>query len=242
MKEQFLLELKKLFNLQNKDIEISSLKEQLESIPISIEKLNQQIQQLQQSVEINKSDLKQIQLQLKQKEGDIRSIEEKINKHNSELNSVKTNEQYKALLNEIQSLKLEKDKIETEILELLSKQDDANNKIKIFDKELNEKKSGIEKQIVELKTQQQVIEQQILQKESERQTLSNDINPKYLEIYEHVRKNRDGIALAIVKDKACGVCNMRLTQQEINEVSKYEEFILCESCSRILYIQEDLEK
>lgn len=242
MNEQFFGELKKLIELQKKDYEITALSEQLETIPGEIEKLKQYVQQLQHTIEENKNNLKQIQLNLKQKELDIQGIEAQINKHSTELNSVKTNEQYKALLNEIQKLKLDKDRVETEILELLSKQDDASQKIKSYDTEFNTKKTNIEKQISDLKKLQQDIEQQIRQKESERQNIAKQIDKKYLETYEHVRLNRGNIALAPIKDKSCSVCNMKLTQQEINEVSKYEEFVLCESCSRILYIMEDFEK
>lgn len=242
MNDKFFAEFKKLIELQKIDDEITSLVEQLETIPIEIDKLNQYIQQIQHSIEENKNSIKQIQVSLKQKELDVQTIESQINKHNSELNVVKTNEQYKALLNEIQRLKSEKDKIETEILELLSTQDELLQKIKLSDTELNTKKSDIEKQISDLKKKQQDLEQQKNAKETERQTLAQQIENQYLSTYERIKTNRDNVALSAVRDKSCSVCNMKLTQQEINEVSKYEEFIFCESCSRILYIPQDFEK
>jgi len=111
------------------------------------------------------------------------------------------------------------------------------------EKEYNQISKEIEKKIVDLKLTQQQLNKQLEELKSQRQNFASQIEKKYLSVYEHISSNKDGALSEVnLNDKSCGKCHMRLTQQEINEISKYEEFVFCESCSRILYIPKDLEK
>ena len=50
------------------------------------------------------------------------------------------------------------------------------------------------------------------------------------------QRSRDGIAVAEVVNGACSACHMSLRPQAMVEVRRGQEIMLCESCSRILYI------
>jgi predicted nucleic acid-binding Zn-ribbon protein len=58
-----------------------------------------------------------------------------------------------------------------------------------------------------------------------------------LEIYERIKKQRFGVAVAKVKDKACSACGVTLTAA-INQAARSPNQITnCENCGRILYSQ-----
>lgn len=238
----FIKELKKLIKLQEYDNSLALLGEEIENIPQEIKKLEEDIKLLQQNISQIKENIKNIQLQIKQRELDLQSVEQQIKKHTQELNSVKTNEQYRALLDEINNLNKQKDKIETEILELMSNLDISNKEFNEKEKIGVQKQKEIEQEIKKLENKKQQLIQQIEEIRKEREKFCLGIEKKYLEIYERITLNRkDALSAVDLSDKSCGKCHMKLTQQEINEISKYEDFVFCETCSRILYIPSDLE-
>ena len=62
---------------------------------------------------------------------------------------------------------------------------------------------------------------------------------KVLAHYEKVLTGRDGVALAAVKGKSCQGCFMNLPPQVINEIKMKDKMITCDSCARILYIENE---
>ena len=49
-----------------------------------------------------------------------------------------------------------------------------------------------------------------------------------------------GLALVAVKDSSCQGCFIGVTPQVINEIKMQDKIVICESCARMLYIEEDL--
>ena len=54
--------------------------------------------------------------------------------------------------------------------------------------------------------------------------------PEALEAYQH------GIAVAEVKNGACGSCSMKLRPQMVVDIKVGNQILTCENCNRILYI------
>ena len=59
--------------------------------------------------------------------------------------------------------------------------------------------------------------------------------PRRCKLFEHVSKQRKGLAVAEARDGSCSVCHVRMRPQMYNEVRRGENLIQCESCLRILY-------
>jgi predicted nucleic acid-binding Zn-ribbon protein len=55
-------------------------------------------------------------------------------------------------------------------------------------------------------------------------------------------RSRDGIAVAEVKNGACSACFMSLRPQMLVELKTTDKLITCESCTRILYIEQKKEQ
>ncbi|MCS7231939.1 MAG: C4-type zinc ribbon domain-containing protein [Elusimicrobiota bacterium] len=242
MSEELILTLKKLLKLQSYDEELILLKEEIEAIPIEIQNQESLISQIQKAKDELKEKIKKTQVEIKEKEIEIQSIEQQIKKHTQELNSVKTNEQYRALLNEIERLNQQKDTIETEILILMEELDKKNKELKEEEDRLNNTKNLVEQKIRELKEKHQKLKENFELKNKERNLFASTIDKKYLDIYNNISSKKESALSAVnFSDNTCEKCNMSITKQEINEIRKYEEFIFCSSCSRILYISEDLK-
>ena len=75
-----------------------------------------------------------------------------------------------------------------------------------------------------------------LKHDSKKNEISQTVNTKDLASYNKIIQGKSGVALSKIEGESCGVCQMRLMSQTINEVMMGNKIILCESCSRILYI------
>jgi predicted nucleic acid-binding Zn-ribbon protein len=56
-------------------------------------------------------------------------------------------------------------------------------------------------------------------------------------VYDRLaQRSRDGVAVAEVINSSCSACNMSLRPQMLLNVKKGDEIVLCENCSRILFM------
>jgi predicted nucleic acid-binding Zn-ribbon protein len=126
--------------------------------------------------------------------------------------------------------------------------------LKIFDevegvdKELKETKALMvaeEKKFkdtqAQLNTRINDIDAQIKNLNDKRSVFIKDIDANTLSRYEKLLETRAGLAITAVDTERenCGACHIRVTPQTINEIKMYKNLVLCESCVRILYVNED---
>lgn len=71
--------------------------------------------------------------------------------------------------------------------------------------------------------------------QAERDAASGAVAPKLLEAYEQLRRSRRGVAVAEVRDNACGACGTTLTAALQQNARHAPEIVNCPSCGRILY-------
>jgi predicted nucleic acid-binding Zn-ribbon protein len=174
----------------------------------------------------------------KQKELDLETQEGSIRKHSTELNAVKTNDAYRALMGEIEKAKQIQSALEDEILQLMEQVDQATKSWKEKEASFRANESGLLKQISEFETKQKDLEQTLTGKQAERQA-AFDALPKNLSAqYEKIRKGKRGAPLVPIRSEQCSGCHMKVSQSLINEVRRGQKMITCESCSRIVYLED----
>ncbi|OGS34094.1 MAG: hypothetical protein A2474_03030 [Elusimicrobia bacterium RIFOXYC2_FULL_34_12] len=224
-----------LIELQNIDIKKDEIINKISNIHNEIKLFEESMKKKQEEIESAKGEISKDTIFKKDKDLEIASVEEKIRKHNMELNGVKTNDAYRALLNEIENGKQIKLRIEDELLIVMEKDEkllksikDLQNQYIEIEKEFANKKNVFE---IELKKH----EEDIAKLEEERK-LKIDVLPKNIsEKYENVRNNKHGIAVVPIDNNTCGGCHRNLPIHVIDEVQKGKELVICNNCLRILY-------
>lgn len=83
-------------------------------------------------------------------------------------------------------------------------------------------------------------EQNTLQKEieklsTERLATSDPIAPTMIAAYDQLRKQKRGLAIATISDKACDACGSTLSAAQIQSARSSSQIAFCPSCGRILY-------
>lgn len=228
-----------LIKLQALDVQLYRLRRERESKPRLIEELETRRNEEQAAVKALEEKIKANQLKRKQRELDLQAKEEGVKKLQVQLYQLKTNKEYQTMQQEIEGVKADNSRIEDEILMLMEEAETLNKDLTkekgLFaeaERRLNEDKKKIESEIAS-------IDGEISNFEVQRKELAASVDKKVLTHYEKVLANRDGLALAAVKSHACQGCFLNLPPQVINEIKMKEKLVTCESCARILYIENE---
>lgn len=234
-------QLNMLIKLQALDNQLYRLRKDRAAKPKLIEGLEARRNEEQAAVKEIEEKIKANQLKRKEKEMDLQSKEENVKKLSNQLYQMKTNKEYQTMQHEIEGNKADNSLLEDEILGFMDEADSLNKELtrekELFvdaEKHLNEDRKKIESEIA-------VIDSEIANFESQRKELTAQVDKRVLSHYEKVLANREGLALVAVRNHACQGCFMNLPPQVINEIRMKDKVVSCESCARILYIENDAD-
>jgi predicted nucleic acid-binding Zn-ribbon protein len=215
-------------------VEEKSLPEKLKAAESSLQKKKEDYAKLQlKSSEREKGK--------REKELDLKVQEEQIVKLRERLSRLKTNEEYKANLKEIEIAKVRKGDLEESLLvamdegdllkkEIASSAEAVANAEKIF----LEDQEKINAAIAALSESSRAIEAQW-------QEISVLLDKNILLEYKRLLTLRKGVAIASLNGKTCGGCNVSLPPQLVAEVKIGEKILSCTYCSRMLYSPATIE-
>jgi predicted nucleic acid-binding Zn-ribbon protein len=227
--------IKLLVALQEKDNALDKSRTQAQAFPEEIERLKQQLEQTRNETGGKKGILTQLQLKRKEKEIELEAKENEIKKHNTELNTIKSNDAYRALLNEIAQCKQQKSSLENEVLEIMEAIENESVQVKEDEKKLKQLEAETQSVIGRIENEHANAKNVVAALENERNEFAKSIPEDILRHYEHIRESRGGVAIVPIEGETCGGCHFAIRPQMINDVIKDQEIVLCDSCSRILY-------
>ena len=227
-----------LLLLHGRDRRYGKLDEELKLLPDDIIRMDKKILTENESIELAVSEWKQLESNNNSLEKEIIEIGEKIAKSKVRQLSVKKNEEYQALENEISTLTLLQSKKEDEQIEVLVNIDDAKataeiaqDKIALKVKDLERQKQGLEDRVAQVKIE-------LLDLEKEIETARNQVDAEMLKTYERVKKVvARAPYLAPLKDQKCSGCNLRVSNDVISTALVEQKLTQCDQCGRIVYIE-----
>ena len=231
-------DLKAVIEVQQLDQQVAELTVLIDSLPTQIQSLQSQLDDFIHAHEERKKRLAANLKERKDLEGEVKVVQEKIAKHKDQLYQVKTNEQYKAMLKEIEGEEGNIRKIEDQILEKMLEAEDVQKHVQEAAARLEGEKARVAKEIQRLQDERQkdLSERERLQ--AQRKEVAAVMGESTLALYDRIRSYRPGMAVVEVRGGLCTACNVRLRPQAYNDVRGSETVLTCENCSRILYYLE----
>ena len=223
-----------LIELQKADREISRLNDEVAALPKRVAAIEQKLAGTKAGLESAKAAVKADEGARRKYEAAIHDLQQKISKYRDQSLDVKTNEQYKALLHEIQFAEQEIRGNEDKILELMVNAEVREKEVKAAEAELKAEAAEIEKEKVEARQRTAEDEKQLAEWNAKRDAARSGVNPDLLRQYDRVAKYR-GTGLSEVRDQKCLACQVILRPQTYNEVRAATQVLACDSCQRILY-------
>ena len=222
---------------QQLDSEIHHAHVRLEEIPSERAQLKSELELEKAHLNELEKSLKEIQMKLKEKELELGQIEMQIKKLDGQLSQVKTNKEYGALQQEIASLKADNSLLEEGIIHILDEVDAAKEETRKEKEKLVTITKSFQDRDNEMAGQEKNLQGRLADLKKEREGSVGQLPPELGELYNRIAVKKQGLALAAVNGEVCAACQMKLRPQLINEIRLGEQIIVCENCSRILYIE-----
>jgi uncharacterized protein len=231
-----LLSLADLLEVQNLDLQIDRLLEKRQSLPeLDVYKtVHSRLQELEAKRDTSATSLKQLDLELDKSEGELQILETKLNEHETRLfaGGMSAREtEYMRL--EVQGLRGQSEAMEERVLQMLEDIDPARDEVKSLETEIeavNSEKMELEASI---KRQWKQIDAELARKEDRKKEAVRPIDDDLMELYEKLRRIKEGVAVASYDHNVCGGCHMAFSPAEQEEAFS-SDLPRCVHCRRIL--------
>jgi len=226
-------DVQKLMELQKADREIQRLNQEIAALPKRVAAIEEKLAGTKAGLERAKIAVKADEAARRKYESAIQDLQQKISKYRDQSLAVKTNEQYRALLHEIQFAEQDIQANEDKILELMLNTEAREKDVKAAELELKAEMAEIEKEKAAARERTAEDEKLLSEWNAKRDQARAGVSEDLLRQYERVAKFR-GTGLAEVRDQKCMGCQVMLRPQTYNDV-RSGQIVICESCQRVLY-------
>jgi predicted nucleic acid-binding Zn-ribbon protein len=225
----------KLIDLQQVDSRIAALRAEIAALPAQVRQIEAKLAGSKARVESIQAAIKADENARRKHESDIQDQQQKISKYRDQSLNVKTNQEYRALLSEIEQAEAEVRKLEDRILEIMVAADARKDELKQAETALKADTNENEREKEHARQQTAEDEQALAGLDTQREELRVNISADTLRHYDRVMKLRHSALSAVHEDQMCSVCRVMLRPQVFQDVIKGEEMMYCDSCQRILY-------
>ncbi len=225
-----------LVRYQQINLEVASLDARLSSIPAELEAIDRR---QEEAAAVIKEARHRHEVSLKERrslERDLKDLEQKIDKYNDQSREVKTNDQYRAIMSEIQTVKTRIGDVEDKILFAMEEADALEKRIGEAEKDVTARKKEFDGARKLLTEEKESVARRRSELHADRQSVAASIPRMMMDAYDRVAKFRGDLVMAAIRDERCTACNVRLRPSLVVEVRKTEALQQCESCRRLLYI------
>jgi predicted nucleic acid-binding Zn-ribbon protein len=189
-----------------------------------------------------------VQAKIANLESEGAGLDEQLEKFRRDLNSASTNKQYSAVLAELNTVKVERGKIDDVTLAEMDQVERLDAEIAQVEADIIEREKVRDVAVAQLREREEDVGERLNELEQERTGAAADLPSDALAIFENVSETHHGEAMAAVeeidrrhREYACAACNMHMPFEQIASLmGSSDQIIRCTACGRILFLQEDL--
>ncbi|HUE86755.1 MAG TPA: C4-type zinc ribbon domain-containing protein [Vicinamibacterales bacterium] len=228
-------ELEHLIRLQDIETRAAEAQKRIADAPAQIAALDARLSASLAGVASAKQALADNHARRRMLDNDLASAQQRLSKYKEQLMAVKTNDEYHAMQHQIAAMEAEVSRVEEQILVNMLDADELAAKLKAAEATLKQDQTSVATERAAIETDTADKRTMLARSNQERAALLPDMSRGALELFERVRKARQGIAVAQAVNGHCTICHVRLRPQVYNTIIKNEAIIQCDHCQRILY-------
>ncbi len=218
-----------------------TLRDRLSTGPKTLAARQANLAKRETELESARESLKKMKAETKNKEVQAQSMRAKVDELRVRLNTIKKQNEYDAIRNEIAHGNNNASKLEDEVLELMSKGETQEAELKAMDAEVAKLRGEVTTLATEVETKAGEYQNQLAELDAAivaaEQIIPDDIRDQY----RRVIKQRGADAMAPVEDGACHGCYVSVTSQIMNELINAHSLVFCMICGRILYLADEMQ-
>jgi predicted nucleic acid-binding Zn-ribbon protein len=227
-------DLQRLIELEKVDREVARLSDEVAMLPKRVASIEGQLADHKAAVEKAKADLKGNETERRKLEADIQTFQQKIIKYRGQSSGVKTNVEYKALMDEVAFAEKEISGCEDKILELMLSLETQEKALKAAEAALKTEGAEVEKEKAEARTRTAEDQKLLEGLGAKRSELRTGVGDSALAHYDRVLRQRKTVVVE-ARDQKCTACFVLIRPQNWEEIKTNERILTCSSCARIFY-------
>src|SRR5438034_10897883 len=178
---------------------------------------------------------------------DLKTRDAHIEKLRTQQQQAKTNKEYQAFLVEINTGKVDRNKVEEEAIKLLEGIEKLQAELKELGTQIEGEKAKLATMQTEITERTASLRAEIEGIKPQREAAATAVPAKAREAFERLADRFDGEAMSPitkpdrrVEEYTCSACMMGLVRDVYNRLHTRDELVFCPSCRRILYIPDEL--
>ncbi len=219
-------------------VRIAELDEQLAFVPPEIESLEQEWKGIQERLTELATKKETLNVILREAEVKLADATEKSIKYEKDLHEVTNTKEYHAVLKEIDTAKKvlhsateEKQKLTAELEEVASNIQECGQLGKESRAKYETDLAAHQEQMVENKKERK-------EKAALKEKVAAKVPARLLKQFGRIADRRAGVGLALCVSAVCQACNVRVRQNVVDQLRKFDRIHYCESCKRVLYFAD----
>ncbi len=228
-------DLERLVHLQDIENSIEEARERLDQLPTRHAELDARLSSAETTFNVARQRLSESQTARREIEKELASVQSRLSKYKDQLMEVKTNKEYQAMQNEIATAERDVRSREDRILDFMEEQEALAKDVKEDEAIFKREQVAIAEDRKALEGEKSSLEERITKLTAERDALRPQVSDESLRLFDHIARQRRGIAVVPAIDGYCSFCHVRLRPQVFNEVRRNDRLIQCDSCMRLLY-------
>ena len=232
-------ELESLIRLQQLDEEIRQLRESLEATPRRLRAVEAELAAHAQSIAVFEKRQSEEEALRRRAESDLKDQQAKIQKSRGQLNSVQNQAQALALEHQISFAEGEIRRLEDMEIESMLRSETLDEQLLAARQQHTTHAAYLETERARAARAMELETAALAKWQAERTALRPQIDEDHRDEYDRIARSR-GTALARARDQRCTGCQMGIRPQLWNQLRDGAR-MKCESCGRILYVDNRRE-
>lgn len=226
-----------LLSLQQLDLLIRKLGHDLQQIPKRSRAIDEKIRDVKEPHDAAVAEIAQLESEGGGEQG-LRVLEEKERALKRKMPGIRTNEEYSALLKEMDATKKERELFEDRSLHDIDRLEELKKALPALQEALSKGEEAVATERAALEAEKAQLEKELLQAKKDRQQLQTSMHQGWFRKYNTIAAARNGLAVVAVKGGTCQGCFMGVRPKMVQDLHYGEEVLFCEGCQRVLYLDD----
>ncbi len=230
--------LKALEELQQVDIETTTIRSEAEAVPRRRAEIDADVGVARKAWQAEQERLAGVERERRSQEQTVLAERDKVKKWEGRLAEIRTPREYAALSREIDISKKTNESVGEQVKVLAAQAAEIQRSIDALQEKLDEKEAGAQEELEGLTRREQEFAGRVAALDARRAELAGKVDPALLKRYENIRQRRGGIAVTQVVGGTCRGCNRQIPPQMAIVLVRANSIEHCPNCNRIIYVPE----
>jgi predicted nucleic acid-binding Zn-ribbon protein len=233
---------------------LRSAEAQLADVPDWMRELHEEYSERKAEIDVIDEEAEAAAQDHRTAEAEAEDARAKLKHYQEQIGAVRTQREYAALLQEIDTSKEQIRQAEAESLEALERQEEANGRLEEARQGFADLETRYSEAMAKWETEKPGVEKEAETLRGTIETIREQLPRQVVTMFDRIHERHDGDALATVREVerpkkpsiwCCSACNYRVRPQSVvvlrrmaDQHSGGPELILCDSCRRILHLEE----